>query len=339
MTNNRNEQGKTEEHEAAAGEPSGVASVSEAELTEEEVIAQADADFAEGFNKASGEEEVKDLVPAADAAGATSDADSEAGASEEPLVDENAKSFRSLNAKYGGMASALKRLDAKIDALSTPPAAEKSVPTADEMNAALKDPDKMASLVSRYEDFTPIQDELAYLHNRIGEQRVTPEQIDALVTQRVETSKVNDAHPGWEETMAVPEFKTYCLDGGPTTEEYDEVAGLENAAVKESDPTRQQGLYDQFHHGLNVFQTAYPTWWEAKGEDVFSSKAANTIRLFDGYKSQDSAQGNADPQREAQQRLREGIAPRSTSGRVSTGVSNEDAFTGGFDKVLGAHKT
>jgi hypothetical protein len=347
MTGTRNDQGNTEDHNADAGELSGEAVVSDAELTEEEVTAKADEDFAAGFNKATGEEEVQTETPAADAAGATADTDSDAEAktSEEAAdaADENATQFRSLNAKYGGMASALKRLDAKIDEKlaqyesMTPPAGTQ-VPTAEEMNAALKDPEKMTSLVERYEDFAPIQDELAHLHNRIGEQQVTPEQINAMVSQRVETSKVDDAHPGWEETMGVPEFKTYCLAGGPTTEEYDEVAGLEGAAARESDPTRQRGLYDQFHHGLNVFQTAYPTWWDAKGEDVFSSKAANTIRLFDGFKSQISAQGNADPQSEAQQRLRENIKPQTTSGRVSTGVSNEDAFSSGFDKVHGASK-
>lgn len=354
--------------ENALAEQQAAGAIDQPELSVEELATQAEDDFASGYKKVSGEED-EEQAPAAkvadDEASQVSDpveetkldadddkteqdasvespdqsTDQAAAASqntEDASTGQEAKlkkQIRSLEAKYGGL---MTKMDQIIQSQSSD-GTDTDGPSPEELKAALKDSGKMSDLVERYQDFAPIQDELQHIHQKIGEGAMSEAQVDEIVNQRMTARQLEEAHPAWEETMGTEAFRDHCLEGGPSLEEFGAISQLERDAKDIADPALKQQAFEEVNRQLDNLSDDHPVWWKAKGSDVFSSKAQDTIRLFDGFESHNAAQTTATEdaatRREAtKQRLKNAIRPKTTAGQVSTGKSDDDAFASGFKK-------
>jgi hypothetical protein len=140
------------------------------------------------------------------------------------------------------------------------------------------------------------------------------------------------SRPGWREDAATPEFIGFMLHGGPTEGEYRDYLTQMNAGTSEGSNEGVAMLED--------WQKQFPDWWQDRGQDSFVGKAPESIKVYDRYVDAKAADdGRRASQKTAlekrQDRLRRTTTPDGVGNIPDTGVTDDEAFVGGFKKASG----
>lgn len=343
-------------------------STKQPELTQEEK--DAEAGFAAGFAKARGEEppaEAKvdepttgepataEQKPAAEPAkpdaAAVKAAAPDPWKDVPPVVRQELEALRALPIQIRNLAGHIGGLNSKLEsALATAKAAatEKAgagaAPSEKQIQAAMANPDAWKKLKEDYPDWAePLEQEFGRVRGEIAElAKKTAPAVDVSALKTEVTSGVNAAlaagfdaaeerafvrlkHPEWKTTVNTPEFKAWTLEGGPSVEAYSRMKTLE-----QTDQARADAI-------VNGWARQFPQWWADRGAAIFDERAEGAIKLLDGFKTyQEQAKTSAAKRQSNTTRLERSVPAQGTSGAPpSMGISDEQAFTRGFNRVRG----
>lgn len=137
-----------------------------------------------------------------------------------------------------------------------------------------------------------------------------------------ELARIDLKHEGWEDTVKKPEFLTWSLEGGPDVARYQQIRELEST-------DRQK-----FGEATAALQADHPEWWKAKGAYIFSSRSTDAIALLDGFAEHTRKAVEATERRQRRdQRLQAAEVVRGTAEPPAVGISDEQAFGRGFNRV------
>jgi hypothetical protein len=239
--------------------------------------------------------------------------------------------LRNLEGNLGGIMNKLNTMTA------APAAMRKDQPTQKEVQRALTDPQQMERLVKEFPEFKPVvegfkatQAELARIQKSIdGIPKEAPKQQVFDQNEIRETVKLDTLHPDWEEVTRSDDFFKFSLTGGPPAAEY-----LQQQKIEQTDP-------DAAVRVINSWAQRYPDWWADKGYALFSTRAADSSKLLTKYKESTTQVSAEEQKREAdalrkqtnQQRLARAKTPTGTGAAPDAGVSDNEAFRRGFQKV------
>lgn len=331
----------------------------------------AEAGFAAGFAKVRGEEPDAGADKGAEAAAASTTTDAASTAAKaaaggekkegaaaaaaapdpwagvSPVVKQKLEALDALPGQIRNLAGHIGGLNSKIDsALATAKAAatEKggaaAAPSDTQVAKAMASPDAWAKLKEDYPDWAaPLEAEFAGIRGDIAKlskgQGVDVNALKSEVTRGVgeqlaagfdaaeERAFVRLKHPDWKDTVNTPEFKAWTLEGGPSLEEYGRMKALE-----QTDPAKAEAM-------VNGWTRTHPQWWADRGAAIFDERADAAIKLLDGFKGHREQAASADAKRQrSETRLQRSVPAAGTSGAPpTTGTSDEQAFTRGFNRV------
>lgn len=238
-----------------------------------------------------------------------------------------------LSRMEGRLGAMISKFDKTLATATTTSAATGTGPTEKQVQAALANPGKMDELIADYPDFAPVAEELKAIRAEMGnKQQPGPkvdldeirQEFDRKFEDYKESQVIAGTHKDWEKTVASKPFIDYMLDGGPSNEEY----------VQMNDPARTTPA--QAKEIINSWAYSHPDWWAKKGVLIFSSKAADSVKMLDQYQAHTVATSTPDPKATQKQRNKarlEGAITPNSAGNAELGKSDNDAFESGFKKV------
>lgn len=317
----------------------------EEELTQEEVEAKAEQDFSLGFKKVMEPEKLTSPTGDAEDEGTPEKEPEkeleeeepkgeEIKAKEEDKSDEMIAEFREWKRKIDGTIGGLS--DKVEIAFQQMKSDGKKGPTASEIQEAMIDKEAMDALIEEYKEFKPVADALEKIHSKIEQMEAhiaesdQPVDMTESVNEIREKLKLDIKYPDWEETINSDEFSTFMLEGGPSKEAYESYQKLEN-----TNPERASEV-------LNDWMRDHPEWWVRKGINLFSDRSSDAIKLLDAYtekateqqKEKEEAEAAEKREKQNQKRLKGALTPNSSGAPdTKTGVTDEEAFQRGFNKV------
>lgn len=339
----------------------------------EEAEAQAQADFAAGFNKVAKKDEA--ITDAADKGEATADkapeksdaelkaeerarVEAEANATEEKrwegvpqVVRERLQSLDALTGRMsnieghiGGLKNATGRIETALKAAKT--AAESAggaaaAPSETQVKAALSDPKAWDRLKEDYPDWAkPVEAELAAMRSEIAKKGGSVD-VDGVTRQVAETlTPTMQAMERRARSLAVLDVKHEDWEDTVNTPEFIawSLAGGPSKdaymAMKTLEETDQRKAA-QVRHG---FAQQYPQWWAEKGAQIFDDSPKAAIKLLDEFKTHTAQATKAAQDRQRnQRRIEAAVTPKGTTVQQQSGsLSDEDAFRRGFKRARGA---
>jgi hypothetical protein len=329
--------------------------------TDEEVEQLANDDMQSGFDRARGVEPKEEETVAKTAATEEAPPDDQDDESDVAKAAEAAQKFqeglpermRKLEGTIGGMVQNVEGMIEKaIKSTAGKPAAE--APSQTEISDALEDPEAMEELMSQYPAFEPIGKEMRAMRKLVAEQTslidekfATSEQQQQEQSEKIDRerhdqdqfSALDTEHKGWRETIASDDFLEFALDGGPSAEDYQNVSNLyATAHANRTSPKEADDI-------VLGYTKQFPEWWVSKGVKIFGDIDASIQILSDFKGNSNDADGDDDKtvitdaeKEEAKRRRR--LKRRDTtvivdgkSGKSATGLTDNEAFNAGFDKV------
>lgn len=298
-----------------------------------EAAKQAELQFSEGFQRASGQsepestsdqdadkekekaeaeqreaEEAKAAEEAraeeAKAAEAKAAEEAERRKAQEPFEQLNQR-LRNLEGKVGGWTDKLDKALAGAKAEAGTAAA----PSEAQIAAAKQSTEKFDALKEEFPEWAEaLEERLGVFEAALkgsGQEQPDVDQVrsevlsevDVRVSQAVsearELGRLDARHPDWEQTINSEEFVAWSLEGGPSLEDYQAMKQLES----EADATER----------VNDWARQYPEWWGNRGARIFSPKAADAIALLDAFGNKDGGGPDEDAKatEEAEQAAKE----------------------------------
>lgn len=319
--------------------------VEQEELTPEE----AQADFKSGFDRilgdddATAEEAAAPVQPEEDPESEEAKAKAKIAADREKFLDGLPARIRGLEGQVGGLKG---QLNQAIKEVTAKAATSPETPSNRQVQSALNDPAAYADLVEDYPGFKPVLDELRVTRQTIDGLQ---EQVQTLSASKSEPAaaaapasqpesreedKLTQAHPDWQRIAKDPEFNKWALEGGPSAADYKEVV-----TTLKADPERGQEL-------LKKFQSDHADWWNEKGTRLFGPTAEDSIEIIDKYKARSKPKPAPAPapdpakqeQLRRQRRLSAAVTTEGTGSSPVVSVTDQQAFSRGFSKVIKGRK-
>jgi hypothetical protein len=325
----------------------------ELKVDETEDISQEDeaASFSKGFAKilSDGDDDnsEKDATPSP--AGEPEAKQDETATTEETTAKpeeakaDDAKTEETLTPEQQELADlrkAKRRLEGKVGELMMKAPAKADATPLQPVKAELKDPEAMKDLVTEFPEYQPVNAELSALHQTIADNAFKMEQLEAGRQEQMasagQLAVFEFRHPDHKAVAAEPEFVDWSITGGPAKDVYLEMKSLQAAAVDERYSAEHRVGYDaKANQMIDSWAVMHPNWWAKKGNGIFSDSAVDASNLLDNYKAHKRAATSKSIQDEKRkQRISGAVTPASSGTPPATGVSDDQAFSNGFQKGM-----
>ena len=259
-----------------------------------------------------------------------------------------------ITGTVGTLTNTVKRTEGRVGALQSAMDAAKNVekaggaaPTPKEIAEAAKSSENWERAKVDYPDWVEaMEDRLAA--ERAKTAPAKPVDVSALRSELNEVikSSINEAremmnldriHPGWQQTVGTPEFKTYALEGGPSIKQYDHYKLFDYLSESE------QGLDGRFQTNeardryaqrakemVAGFAREFPQWWGERGASLFDGTSTGARRTLDSYAARQKQDNPPDTKGKRTERLAAAVAPKGVPQAGQTSESIEAAFAAGF---------
>lgn len=307
----------------------------------EEQAKEANESFRAGFAKISGEtpeEIVEEIV------------DETEEAVEEPVPDEWAGVPDTVRQRIENLSSSLEgrlhkvesrvgRINSTVEqkfAEAANSAADKkgtASPSQEELDAALSDEKKWEGLKEQYGEWVDDFEKIITAQEKRFNSKIPTDYVskkdftqifEREVEERLDRRDLSRAHPNWDEDVNTVAFQDWLFNGGPDKSKWGEFQEADK-----SDPAQAERM-------LNDWIRTHPNWWAEKGSRFLSEKITDQIAILDEYKNAAKAAttSSADSRQEKNnQRLRAATTPKTTGQAPQTGISDEQAFNRGFNRI------
>lgn len=242
-----------------------------------------------------------------------------------------------LAGHIGGINNGMQRLEKAVThGRAEAAAAGSKAPSETQVQQALSNPDAWAKLREEFPDWAgPVEAELKAIRNEIAASKgsaastVNVEQIrQQAADEAEERAYIRMKHPDWKATVKTPEFRTWTLEGGPSTDAYQQMKSRQAA-----NPSQRDEIEAQF---ASQWSRDHPQWWADRGAAMFGNKADDAIKLLDGFSARSKkAEDDAAIRQRREKRLERAVAPKGTGAPGSPGLlSDEAAFERGAQKII-----
>ena len=227
------------------------------------------------------------------------------------------------------------KLQSEMSKNRAPPV--KAVPTSQQLQAAMGSQAKLDALKEDWPDLAEAIGEMkSSVNTAVGGQmdKMRSEIIKEMRAYNAEAiedasviTKLDNKHPGWQNTSATQEFRDWVYKGGPSQQE---ILGYENRlyqarASKESAPEQSAALFGQADAYYNQLLNLYPVWADDKGSLFGDSSGLSALKLLDKHKALSATPevviDNKDKQKK---RLESNLSPTSGNGARKQQDTNAD---------------
>ena len=213
--------------------------------------------------------------------------------------------------------------------------ADKPVPTSDQIQKAMADPQLLEALKEDWPDIAAVIGELKtsvsqsvgssidQLRDQLRQEfQGVAQNTTARVESQLSQAKLDTLYPGWQNDVQGNEFKEWLRQGGPTESEmsgYDQA--LSNASL-----TDDPGLKAQYQQAAEKYYTNlltnYPVWAQNKGKlyaDSTVEGADKMLKMFyEATKPEEKPKGS---------RLEDNVTPTLGKGSKAPSKASDDAET------------
>lgn len=240
--------------------------------------------------------------------------------------------LRKLESRIGNLFDSVQKMRTQ----DAPSDSKGESPSQKQVNAALRDPDKMKELIDEFPSFEPMMSEIKALREDMSglwnRDAIVKEATEAALTN-FENRQLMKEYPNWVDDARKPEFKRWSLIGGPSETDWTRME-----TVTQYNQEEANSMIDRWSH-------EHPEWWQSKGKFLFSTRPSDTLHVMSSYRDASSEANKhigtiAGAAKKAQQsarnkdRLSKAVSPDGTSEAPTTGISDEEAFKAGFNRAI-----
>jgi len=234
-----------------------------------------------------------------------------------------------------------RRLEGKIGELMMNKASAKKGGEVNKPKPELKDPKAMGSFLEEFPDVAPVQEEILDLRQGLLDARETigtmKTDLQNQISQAGELATFNIRHPDHKDILKEEDFLDWTIEGGPSKDDYIEMKGLEQSSIDDRYTSQQQeGFDERATKMITSWKEIYPRWWEEKGLGLFSESSVPAMGLLDGYKEHKKSLNSSqeEQERKRKKRIVGAVTPTGSGVAPVSGMSNEEAFGLGFNKII-----